>query len=66
MSAGGIFREGLKSREHPLDLGPQGIPGAVVKAQGTAEFRRRTLKYSWDLKKLKFERWHIFQKRSCK
>ena len=46
MRAGGIFRAGIKSRAHPLDLGPQGILEAVVKAQGTAEFRIRSLKYS--------------------
>ena len=36
---------------HPIDLGPQGISEAVVAARHTAEFWRRTLKYSWDVKK---------------
>ena len=50
LRAGGIFREGEKSGAHPVDLEPQTIPEALLAARHTAEFRRRTLKYSWDLK----------------
>ena len=47
-----------KSRAPPVDFEPQNIPEALVAAFGTAEFRRRTWKSSWDLKKLKMIKSH--------
>ena len=46
LRAAGIFREGEKSGAHPVDLGPQAIPEALLAARHTAEFRKRTLEYS--------------------
>ena len=56
--AGGTFWYAQKIKARPIDLGPQNIPEALVAARHTAEFRRRTLEYSWDLKKLKIEQLH--------
>ena len=58
VARGGILREGEKSRVHPVDLEPQTISEALLAARHTAEFQRRTLEYSWDLKTLKTEKWH--------
>ena len=52
------MREGKKSGVLVVDREPQTIPEALLAARHTAEFWRRTLEYSWDLKKLKMIKSH--------
>ena len=54
--AGGTFWYAKKIGVRPADLEPQTIPEALLAARHTAEFQRRTLEYSWDLKNLKFQK----------
>ena len=60
LRAGGIFRQGQKSRARPVYFEPQSIPGALLAARHTAEFRRRALEYSWDVKKPLWEAFSSF------